>query len=375
MAIRVCLVTVTTAAFLLLVGILQFVTKHQSVRPPPPSSDLVARGRPPGTKYYAVMSATFSGSYSFYLPLTVMVWNQLNISSIVFLVGPRWDSPLGKIILRELMTSKAIAQYVEVPHGVPLSLVSQHVRFYAGHLRGIPDDAVLISTDADIWPVHRDLYLLSASYAVRSVDAYAFPFFVINEKASSTGTTTRAFKSISVSRQNSSLSGKKIYPQFPITNIMMTAESWRVVVPCNITDLRKAGEFIWSALGSFLGYRIRQVETGRRGEHWFLDQFWISMRIVDSPFYPSQVEFVRRKTLIDRMQDKHIWCPRENLSLTCSVVSKLHDIHNPREPGNQWWCLRAILECLLSPAELQRASTFMKKYQQRAPRLRVIAAR
>lgn len=34
-----------------------------------------------------------------HLPLTVLVWKELGIGSIVFLVGNRWGNPVGKFIV------------------------------------------------------------------------------------------------------------------------------------------------------------------------------------------------------------------------------------------------------------------------------------
>eukprot|EP00667_Euglena_gracilis_P012325 EG_transcript_12654 len=302
---------------------------------------------------YVALSATFGEQYAFYLPLTVLVWKELGIGSVVFLVGNRWGNPVGKFIVDTIKEFGAIVSFMPVPAHIPLTIVAQHARFYAPWLPGVAPEAVLITSDADIWPFRASLYALdTAQFDVRVVDCFAFSFFRIIVEPEN-GRLIRRFKTVHPSREN--VSGYVIYPQFPITNIVMSARHWRKVLNVTFADSALSAETVWEALTSFLGYAPSVLQASRRGPLWFSDQFFISAKIMSLNYARQlRVQLIPRRTRIDRLGPKGIWCPPEK-GMDCAVVRRVNDSHNPRKPHlkGQQRCLMGILRCILPPPAMR----------------------
>eukprot|EP00668_Euglena_longa_P012788 GGOE01015274.1.p1 GENE.GGOE01015274.1~~GGOE01015274.1.p1 ORF type:complete len:430 (+),score=87.23 GGOE01015274.1:124-1413(+) len=332
---------------------------EQPAVPQPPVVTAAIANSPP---VYVALSATFGEQYAFYLPLTVLVWKELGIGSIVFLVGNRWNNPVGKFIVDTIKEFGAIVSFMPVPAHIPLTIVAQHARFYAPWLPRVAPDAILITSDADIWPFHASLYALdTAQFDVRVVDCFAFSFFRIIVQ-SENGRLIRRFKTVHPSREN--VSGYVVYPQFPITNIIMNARRWRQVLNVTFADSALSAENVWEALTSFLGYAPSVLQASRRGPLWFSDQFFISAKIMELNYAKQlRVQLVPRRTRADRLGPKGIWCLPER-GMDCAMVRRVNDSHNPRNPHlkGQQRCLLGILRCILPPLAMRQAERITQRY-------------
>lgn len=108
-------------------------------------------------KKYAIVGSTTRTDYSWFLPLTGLMWERVGYEPFFLLAGgsKEWiDNPRGKLPFIELAEMGFAWKFVALPEGVEDTAVSQGARHHAAAMDFDPED-MLVTTDADIWPLSR----------------------------------------------------------------------------------------------------------------------------------------------------------------------------------------------------------------------------
>jgi len=129
---------------------------HPKKKKPPPNLYAVFCSNTPNGESYR------SNDYAFLLPLTALAWERIGFRSIVIIAGYRceWDNdPALSLILAFLEARKATVIFIPSPIE-SRAMLSQTARIFAHNLPGFPakDDDYVITSDADLWPIHREHY-------------------------------------------------------------------------------------------------------------------------------------------------------------------------------------------------------------------------
>jgi len=101
---------------------------------------------------FAVLSTDANPIYSLLTPITAYLWSELiGYTPFVYIVGdvPGW-------IVEKTREARALVQAVAEIENVPRWRLAQSVRLFAGREPHFSDDAYLLMTDADMWPLSRD---------------------------------------------------------------------------------------------------------------------------------------------------------------------------------------------------------------------------
>ena len=140
----------------------------QQVSPPPPLAPAeLPELWPPGD--FVVLAASSSKPrYSFYLPLTALVWRwRLGMTPLVLLVGQWHNQPRGTDwAVRECLEQLQLAGLLRlllVPCAeAEAGAVSQSIRLSFAALPQLHPESWAVVNDADLWPVDRDMYRLGS---------------------------------------------------------------------------------------------------------------------------------------------------------------------------------------------------------------------
>ena len=148
--------------------------------------------------------------YAFYLPLTALSWQRLACRSIVLIIGTEreWTGhAVLSLVYRSLRELKVNVIFVDSPV-VNRAFVSQTSRLFVSHMPEWKeigsDNDLLITTDADIWPLRRQHYVPSGNFDL---------WLVNSEKAGTFDYHNRT------------------YSMQAITSIIATAATWRQLIP------------------------------------------------------------------------------------------------------------------------------------------------
>ena len=172
---------------------------------------------PPLPNLYAVFCSNTpngesyrSNDYAFILPLTALAWERIGFRSIVIIVGYRceWDNdPALSLILSFLEARKAIVIFIPSPIE-NRAMLSQTARIFAHNLPGFPakDNDYVITSDADLWPIHREHYTPRPSRKLVLVHSGCCGTFQWN------GTS---------------------YRMYPMSNIGATVSAWKDIINYN----------------------------------------------------------------------------------------------------------------------------------------------
>jgi len=241
---------------------------------------------------YAVMSCVpalidSNINYAFYLPTNVYMWQRLGFHTISLLVGSpeEWSSrrPL-KLIVDELHKAGSTYIFIDVPQKNRI-MISQVSRLFIAALIDWTgaEDAYIVMSDTDLWPVQSAVYDLRQNKTILSLNSGCCGRFTHKGKS---------------------------YSMLPMCNVGMTVNTWKQVMQfqniSRFSDSQQIIDYVINEFGPFAG------ETVHKGENsgWYLDQHLISIRIQQwIDVYGSQtVSYVPRNTRTDRI-DRSRWSP------------------------------------------------------------------
>jgi hypothetical protein len=177
--------------------------RHPKKKAPPNLYAVFCSNTPNGESYR-------SNDYAFLLPLTALAWERIGFRSIVIIAGYRceWDNdPALSLILAFLEARKATVIFIPSPVE-SRAMLSQTARIFAHNLPGFPakDDDYVITSDADLWPIHREHYAPRPSRELVLVHSGCCGTFQWN------GTN---------------------YRMYPMSNIGATVSAWKDIINYN----------------------------------------------------------------------------------------------------------------------------------------------
>lgn len=272
----------------------------------------------PGHKCYVTFSSTAKvNAYTFYLPITSLLWKQKGFEPIVILVGSKSEWISNKtlnIVWNQLQDSQIRVFNIPVKesdHGSEtFTSFSQVLRLYAASLDSyLKDTDYLITTDVDLW-VHDVHCLMSRDYAIITNSDCCGDFF----------------------------HNEKLYKMYPMSHIGMPVQTWRTLFPevpfVNMADkqLSKVAD-----------------DTGLSLKDWYFDQKLASIRLKDWKEKGNRVEEIPWNVNAWDRNDK------SNLMVRWGSVKPKYDAHLPPEgyQPSRWWNIRQLLEPILQQQELR----------------------
>ena len=225
---------------------------------------------------------------------TSLAWRRLGYGSIVLIVGElrTWKrSPLLQHILRYTLQQRGVIVFLEAVSSQHVVMMSQCSRLFVSSLLSPvaePNSSLLITSDADIWPLRSDLFKVPASFdqltSVISVNAFCCAPFVHH--------------------------GCK-HRTLPMTSIAATGAVWLSVVAQKGEPPRSSSAIIAYIAREF-GDRATSNVTKGGNLGWNLDQHTISLLLEtwQQSMGKGSLRLVRRSCFRDRIDRSH-WSPRK----------------------------------------------------------------
>lgn len=281
-------------------------------------------------KTLVVIGSSQDKDYSFLLPITCMLWNDvIGLFPVPLLVGTQDEwvvDPCLSLVYRAIMTRGGMhPQFIGRAEGYPDHTTAQNCRQHAAAL-DIPDDTWIMPADADLWPLKRDFYHQHEGTQYRAVSLYANGDHfqgkenVLERSAQGLGTQT-----------------------LPTCHLTMRAKDWRAIynpIPGDIAGSIK------KTLDAWLPTRV-DVPGYDKGFHlWMSDQQLMTVALCKQPWFPGGVKFVGRRghPPVDRLDRCHIndWAmPFDPTRWTDAHVHK-----SPYLPG-MWSTLLKVIDGMM----------------------------
>lgn len=270
---------------------------------------------------YAVIGCTFPQdtvrphklTYLFLLPLTVLAWRRIGfqVKVLFFSEKDSWYSEVTdkafKFVLEGLQIVSAHLYFVDTPRNNSV-MMSQVGRLFTTHFlqKLLKKDDYLITSDADVWPIQPQSFLLPESKDILVLNAFCCGVF--KHKAQE-------------------------YSMHPMSNIGANAETWRKLInqtDCNSDNINNSYELLKHLVQEFGESVVQPVKYA--GKTWTTDQKLLSINIQKylDKYGEDSVHFVRRlHKNIDRL-DRLKWrIPNRVSHLIDSHV--VHDLFLPKK--------------------------------------------
>ena len=290
---------------------------------------------------FAIISASLlldSGNtykYAFPLPLTVLSWKRVGYRCIVVLIGTK-DTWMAKsasqLILDKLIELDALVVFMDVDEK-SRTMFSQTSRIFVpallGKLTHITNNSYVITSDADLWPVNKQLYDLPEGSDVISLNSECCGRF--SHKGD-------------------------MYKMLPMANIGMTVRSWitliltsSAAVPINRKAIK---QYLKVDFGGVVDAKVSKGEN----IGWYLDQRMISVLIKSAEFRKRlTVHYKARNTGRDRI-DRSRW----HLE-TLNDINDSHILENCYLSG-VWLKIMPLIKMLFSPAEAKWCESYQTDF-------------
>lgn len=294
--------------------------------------------------------------YSFYLPLTSLIWRyRQRFEPVVFLIDDvpsdySWENfPVTSVILRYLSLWNFTNIYFLSPNqSYPENnvLIGQNSRLFASMMCNFPSDSWMLTSDVDIWPV-------------------APSSFFKPRKSSSTGIILNAFCCDTFTRSGVT------FREYPITNLGLYHRKWQELMDCQCSCFRENYQVgprapclqkIVAQVNKQLGDMFRYGSGDEGSSRWSYDQHLFSHRLHSKADIFSSVELIGRDTLSDRI-DRSSW---ENKIWSESVLHGIVDSHvlRPGYTEENWQRLFPLLIALLEISNHSVLYQQIKRYHQ-----------
>ena len=258
-------------------------------------------------------------NYAFYLPLTALAWERIGFESVILIAGSKseWDqSEAAAYILRHLEERKCIVKFIESNEMNQLS-ISQIARLFAYKFDTFADNDYIVTSDADVWPLEKDFFVIPARHSVLSTNAFCCGHFTHKDRhyrmrpMVSIGSYTMFWKAMMETEHNMSL------PASPDSEDMLSYFH------------KEFGDMVY-----------KEVTKGEN-DGWYLDQRMISVRLQQfaENHGTGSVVLVPRTVGIDRI-DRSGWDTH-----TLRDKKDVHLLDNGHLPAT-WLEIRRLLDSM-----------------------------
>ena len=298
-------------------------------------------------KDYAIISASLGAElkhkykYAFPLPLTVLAWRRVGFRCIVILVGTKdsWISKSGgKLIYDKLIELEAIVVFMEASEKSQ-TMISQVSRVFVPAILGmdtrITNDTYVITSDADLFPVNKQLYKLTNNSDILSLNSDCCRPF--NHKG-------------------------KNYKMLPMANIGMKVNMWADLVsshnpmgsvPVKSEEMR---QYLHAEFGNVTDAKVTKGEN----LGWYLDQRLISILVKsDKPKETVSIMYQKRHTGQDRI-DRSRWNPTSLKGINDSHI--LEYCYR----SSTWQRMSPLLKLMFQPAEVEWCNSYQTNFLKEA---------
>ena len=279
--------------------------------------------------------------YAFLLPLTALAWERVGFQSLIILMGTQesWRKcEVKRYIVSHLEERRCQIVYLPSSDESIVSL-SQISRLFSYKYFDLADTSYILTSDADLWPLHRHYYLPSKDKAVLSTNAFCCGSF--KHKGNS-------------------------YPMRPMSTIGMSVEYWKATMEANTS-------FILSSIPSALeiqAYFAKEFgdltyHTVKKGHNfgWYMDQKMVSIRLkqLEEKCGGDLMEFVEHK--IRGRINRRNWKVPEKLNEKLDAHLILKGGYKPPV----WNATFALVNKMYQSGSPE--ITWVKRYQENFPRV------
>ena len=164
-----------------------------------------------------------------------------------------------------------------------MQLLFQVARIYAGNILYMQSnstgDIYLLTSDADIWPINDEEYLLPNKKHILSLNAECCAPFKHRGR---------------------------VYRMLPMSNVGMKIKTWHQLTSRFSMSPSSVDEILTQVVREFGSIAIRPTHKGDN-IGWFLDQMLVSVFIaLWADHHPTDVKYTSRNTFLDRI-DRNSW--------------------------------------------------------------------
>ena len=277
-------------------------------------------------------------NFMFYLPLTAQTWIRIDYIPVIVLVGNEeyWKTdPLLRIIKNECTR---VGAHVIVMDGIMdykifMAQISRTLASAMPFFERIDSHSYIITTDADIWPIHKTRFDPPCIDCNDHVVVYNYGC------CGTIDTHTNI-------------------PHYPLSYIGMTSSTWRKVMEIGTSTITNT----YDIYKYFKNNKISPTgPDGHRGmEQWFADQKWVSNKIHNFLAKQDEAVFVG----VIKNVKAHMRINRSNWNVP-STLDGVLDAHMPQAAHStyEWNKVLSLIKMLFSEEDVQRAQHYRDSYK------------
>ncbi|KAJ3011504.1 hypothetical protein HKX48_006802 [Thoreauomyces humboldtii] len=324
-------------------------------------------------KQYAVIASEENPMYSFFIPLTAMVWARyVGFTPIVFLidddstkdgapgVAPSDAGPSGRFfpIVEKLLRDQniGIVRHLKPNSSLPANgqVLSQSSRLMASLLPELDVHAYVLTSDVDLWPLAQRPYWTNE---------------VQQERFNVSGKDISLYNALCCGHGN--VAGIE-YREYPMSCIGMAVETWKQVLGVQSVGSHKqttaqvqdavvqgTNDLLTRHLGYGTSSALVLPEKGVL-TRWYYDQILVSYLLALPGEHTGRLLEIPRDTLSDRM-DRIAW-PADVSGETLPNFVDAHLLRPGYEDKN-WPRLRNLLALLLSEADMSVVDKYLEDFR------------
>lgn len=273
----------------------------------------------------AILATDTNHDYAFFAPLTCALWStRMGYRPLLFLVGDvtTWMGDLRlRLAVEGCRRFGAEIVFTGEFNGFATSTIAQVSRLFAASVDGIADDAFLLTSDVDMWPLGG--WIGGLEHAPDRVYVYGANAYA-NEKT----------------------------PHVPICYLGAAAKVWR--------EIMGSGTFRGEILHAMAGLSRHLTAPGAGSattRSWFFDERHFGERLAEWSGYPSRCVFIPREFKAgDWRIDRSDW-------QTVRDLDGIADAHLLRPGyGEHWHRLRHVLALAMPAAFVEWADSYREAW-------------
>lgn len=277
---------------------------------------------------FVVLASDDNPDYSFYAPLTCAAWMKHGFHPILLLVGTsaQWRAtPREQLVVDTARRYGAHVAFTGSYSANATATVAQLARIYGCAVPGVADDAYLLTSDVDMWPMG--------------------PW--VGHQAYESGT---------VQLYNGAAYDQSTHPQYPMCYVGADAVTWRGLVVAERT-LCDSLEYGLTAMRRKLA-TCPPAELKERTWDW--DERYLGQLIARwELFVPGRKQVIPRNMAVygQRRLDRSYWHVPPTLD-------GYADCHLPR-PGfskANWWSVRTVFEQLVGESVVREIDSYKAQW-------------
>jgi hypothetical protein len=275
------------------------------------------------SKRCSVLSVDSNPDYLFFVPITCAFWKKLEYDPYVILVEKEISEDIKRLVLETTEAVKANAHFNFFDHidGYRTCNVAQVSRLYAAADEFFADDDYLITDDMDK--------------------------FVVNYMWFNQQNPTKDIHIFDPDELN--------YTRLKIGNIGMNASVWKEIIGIEPTSVR---DNVVKCFDKHLA-KDSSWDTG-----WNLDEWILTKRVFDSPYYPDQCQMCERGAnkygLRTGRIDRTAWPQTFSQYINFGLI----DVHLHRDPYEDkiWEDTKIIMKQVFTDAEIEIFQDYKEKF-------------